>query len=66
MAPKGMGRAITLLLSPDKDKIKAIRSRMIQEGKQAEENLAELEAQVAAQNAADDAARMETLKGRHC
>jgi translation initiation factor IF-3 len=56
MAPKGMGRAITLLLSPDKDKIKAIRSRMIQEGKQAEENLAELEAQVAAQNAADDAA----------
>ena len=67
MAPKGMGRAITLLLSPDKDKIKAIRSRMIQEGKQAEENLAELEAQVAAQNAADDAAdqaedKAETVK----
>ncbi len=56
MAPKGMGRAITLLLSPDKDKIKAIKSRLIQEGKQAEEDLAELEAQIAAQNAADDLA----------
>jgi len=57
MAPKGMGRAITLLLSPDRDKIKAIKSRMIQEGKEQEKiDLAELEAQIAAQNAADDLA----------
>lgn len=56
MAPKGMGRAITLLLSPDKDKIKTIKARLANEGRIAEENLAELEAQVAAQNAADDLA----------
>jgi translation initiation factor IF-3 len=57
MAPKGAGRALTLLLSPDKEKIKSIKARMMQEGKkQAEEDLAELEAQVAAQNAADDLA----------
>ncbi len=60
MAPKGMGRAITLLLSPDKDKIKAIKSREIQKSKEQEreaiEELARLEAEVAAQNAADDLA----------
>jgi translation initiation factor IF-3 len=56
MAPKGMGRAITLLLSPDKDKIKTIKARLANEGRKAEEDLAELEAQVAAQNAADDLA----------
>lgn len=57
MAPKGVGRAITLLLSPDKDKIKAIRSRMIQEDKEKEKiELARIEAEVAAQNEADDLA----------
>lgn len=57
MAPKTAGRAITLLLSPDKDKIKAIKDRLFQEGKkQAEEDLAKLEAEIAAQDAADDLA----------
>jgi len=57
MAPKGVGRAITLLLSPDKDKIKSIKSRMIQEDKDKEKlELARLEAEVAAQNEADDLA----------
>ena len=55
VAPKGMGRAITLVLSPDKDKIKTIKAKLEQEGKaQEEEDLAALEAQVAAQNEADD------------
>ncbi|MBL4698533.1 MAG: translation initiation factor IF-3 [Phycisphaerales bacterium] len=57
MAPKGVGRAITLLLSPDKDKIKSIKSRMIQEDKEKEKlELARLEAEIAAQNEADDLA----------
>jgi len=57
MAPKGVGRAITLLLSPDKDKIQAIKSRMIQKDKEEErEELARLEAEIAAQHEADDAA----------
>ncbi len=60
MAPKTAGRSITLLLSPDKDKIKAIKDRLFQEGKkQAEEDLAVLEAQVAAQNAADELAEQQ-------
>ncbi len=57
MAPKGVGRAITLLLSPDKDKVQAIKSRMIQKDKEEErEELARLEAEIAAQNEADDLA----------
>lgn len=57
MAPKGVGRAITVLLSPDKDKIKSIKSRMIQEDKEKEKlELARLEAEIAAQNEADDLA----------
>jgi translation initiation factor IF-3 len=55
VAPKAMGRAITLVLSPDKDKIKTLKAKLAQEGKAMEEDLEALEAQVAAQNAADDA-----------
>lgn len=55
VAPKAMGRAITLVLSPDKDKIKTLKAKLAQEGKAQEEDLEALEAQVAAQNAADDA-----------
>ena len=55
MAPRGVGRAITLVLAPDKAKIDQIKAQMIKEGKQAEEDLEKLEAEVAAQNAADDA-----------
>lgn len=55
-APKGMGRAMTLVLAPDKSKIDAIKAKLRREGKkQEEEDLAELEAQVAAQNAEDSA-----------
>ncbi len=55
VAPKAMGRAITLVLSPDKDKIKAIKAKMAQEGKkQDDDDLEALEAQVAAQNAEDE------------
>lgn len=55
-APKGMGRAMTLVLAPDKSKIDAIKAKLRKEGKkQEEEDLAELEAQVAAQNALDSA-----------
>ncbi|MEX0877141.1 MAG: translation initiation factor IF-3 [Phycisphaerales bacterium] len=55
VAPKAMGRAIQLMLSPDKDKIKAIKAKLAQEGRKLEEeDLEKLEAQVAAQNAADD------------
>ncbi len=54
VAPKGMGRAITLVLSPDKDKIKTIKAKLEKEGKAHEEDLEALEAQVAAQNAEDD------------
>ncbi|MFK7883857.1 MAG: translation initiation factor IF-3 [Phycisphaerales bacterium] len=56
MAPRGVGRAITLVLAPDKVKIDAIKAQLIKDGKQAEEDLEKLEAEVAAQNAADDAA----------
>ncbi len=57
MAPKGVGRAISVLLSPDKDKVKSIKSRMIQEDKEKEKlELARLEAEIAAQNEADDLA----------
>ncbi len=54
VAPKAMGRAITLVLSPDKDKIKTLKAKLAQEGKAMEEDLEALEAQVAAQNAADE------------
>lgn len=53
VAPKAMGRSITLVLSPDKDKIKALKAKLAQEGKALEEDLEALEAQVAAQNEAD-------------
>lgn len=55
-APITQGRAVTLLLSPDKPKIEALRAKLAREGKAAEEeeDLEALEAQVAAQNAADD------------
>ncbi len=54
VAPKAMGRSITLVLSPDKDKIKTLKAKLAQEGKQHEEDMEALEAQVAAQNAADE------------
>lgn len=54
VAPKAMGRSITLVLSPDKDKIKAVKARLEQEGKDLADDLEALEAQVAAQNAEDD------------
>lgn len=53
VAPKAMGRSITLVLSPDKDKIKTLKARLAQEGKALEDDLEALEAQVAAQNEAD-------------
>jgi len=53
VAPKAMGRSITLVLSPDKDKIKTIKARLANEGRMQEDDLEALEAQVAAQNAAD-------------
>jgi len=56
MAPKGMGRALTLVLSPDKAKIDTIKAKLAREGKKIEEDLEKLEAEVAAQNAADDLA----------
>lgn len=55
MAPRGVGRAITLVLAPDKAKIDAIKAQLIKEGKEAEEDLEKLEAEVAAQNAAEEA-----------
>lgn len=55
MAPRSVGRSITILLSPDKAKVDAMKAKLEAEGKQAEEDLAKLEAEVAAQNAlADD------------
>lgn len=51
MSPRGVGRAITLVLAPDKLKIDQYRARQLKEGKQAEEDLEKLEAEVAAQNA---------------
>jgi len=54
MAPRGVGRSITLVLAPDKAKIDAIKAQLAKEGKDADEDLEKLEAEVAAQNAADD------------
>lgn len=53
VAPKAMGRSITLVLSPDKDKIKILKAKLAKEGKAIEDDLEALEAQVAAQNEAD-------------
>lgn len=55
MAPRTVGRAITLVLAPDKTKIEQIKARLAREGKQAEEDIDKLEAEVAAQNAKVDA-----------
>jgi len=52
MAPRTAGRQITLVLGPDKAKIESYKAKRAQEGKEAEEDLAKLEAEVAAQNAA--------------
>jgi translation initiation factor IF-3 len=52
MAPRTAGRSITLVLGPDKAKIESYKAKRAQEGKEAEEDLAKLEAEVAAQNAA--------------
>ena len=52
MAPRTAGRQITLVLGPDKAKIESYKAKLAQEGKEAEEDLAKLEAEVAAQNAA--------------
>ncbi|MFT5424080.1 MAG: translation initiation factor IF-3 [Phycisphaerales bacterium] len=55
MSPRWMGRQASILLAPDKVKIEAYKKRMAEEGKALkEEDLAALEAQVAAQNALDD------------
>ena len=51
MAPRTAGRQITLVLGPDKAKIESYKAKLAQEGKEAEEDLARLEAEVAAQNA---------------
>ncbi len=63
VAPKGMGRSITLVLSPDKDKIKTIKAKLEQEGKAMEEDLEALEAQVAAQNAEDEGDDQDEYEG---
>jgi len=55
MAPRWMGRAASIVLSPDKVKIDAIKRALEKEGKETEEDLEALEAQVAEQNLADDA-----------
>lgn len=55
MAPRGVGRAITLVLAPDRPKIEQYKARLLKEGKQEEEDLEKLEAEVAAQNAKIDA-----------
>ena len=52
MAPRTAGRQITLVLGPDKAKIESYKAKLAQEGKEALEDLAKLEAEVAAQNAA--------------
>jgi len=54
MAPRAVGRSITILLSPEKSKIESVKAKLAQEGRDAEEDLASLEAEVAAQNAAVD------------
>lgn len=55
MAPRGVGRAITLVLAPDRPKIEQYKARLLKEGKQEEEDLEKLEAEVEAQNAKIDA-----------
>jgi translation initiation factor IF-3 len=52
MAPRTAGRSISLVLGPDKAKIESYKAKLAREGKEAEEDLAKLEAEVAAQNAA--------------
>lgn len=52
MAPRTAGRQITLVLGPDKAKIESYKAKLAKEGREAEEDLAKLEAEVAAQNAA--------------
>jgi translation initiation factor IF-3 len=51
MSPRTMGRAISLVLAPDRVKIEQIKAKLAKEGKQAEEDIEKLEAEVAAQNA---------------
>jgi len=57
MAPRTLGRSITILLAPDKAKVESLKAKLAKEGKDAEDDLAKLEAEVAAQNAevGDDA-----------
>ncbi|MCH8507280.1 MAG: translation initiation factor IF-3 [Phycisphaerales bacterium] len=52
MAPRGVGRAITLVLAPDKAKIEQYKARLAKEGQEEDDDLEKLEAEVAAQNAA--------------
>lgn len=55
MAPRWMGRQASIVLAPDKVKIEAFKKQLAEEGKaHEEEDLAALEAQVAAQNAMDE------------
>ena len=51
MAPRGVGRAITLVLAPDRPKIEQFKARLAKEGRADEDDIAALEAEVAAQNA---------------
>jgi hypothetical protein len=55
MSPRGVGRAITLVLAPDRPKIEQYKARLAKEGKQEEDDIEKLEAEVAAQNAKIDA-----------
>jgi translation initiation factor IF-3 len=51
MSPRGVGRAITLVLAPDRPKIEQYKARLAKEGRAADEDIEKLEAEVAAQNA---------------
>lgn len=51
MSPRWTGRQASIVLAPDKPKIEAYKRKLAAEGKEHEENLEELEAQIAAQNA---------------
>jgi len=51
MSPRWTGRQASIVLAPDKPKIEAIKRKRAAEGKEEEDNLEELEAQIAAQNA---------------
>ena len=55
MPPRGQGRAISVVLAPDKPKIESYLAKLKAEGKKIEEDLEKLEAEVAAQNAQADA-----------